>query len=1069
MKIKFILSLCILFAGATLTKATTNTLVPFVITGQIIDAKNEPLIGATILLEGTNTGSITDIDGNYSIEIDDSEKNGRLIFSYVGYENKIVPIEGKNTINVTLEEGQLLTEVVVVGYGTQKKTSVTGAVAQYKNDRIDEAPVSRLDQALQGKMAGVQIQNISSEAGSDPTIRVRGLSSINAGASPLVVVDGHPVPDGLAFINPADVASVEVLKDAASAAIYGSRAASGVILITTKSGKVDKPRYNLKISSGIKSAYKQYDVLTTSEYVKMLFDEAALIATDPSVPAPTIASTATTAERAAYIIENTLMNGQATSWQDEAIRDANVRNIQLSVSGGNKNLKYYISGGYQNDQGMIHNSEYEKFNVRSKIEATLSNRVKLNFNLNPSYNQRENPSTSYIDFVRFPSYIPVRLNDQTAAFVTQNALYADIKSGDFAQARYFNGRVYNGTMPDGSIWTNTSAITPFNTANNTPWSILETRSIKSKDYRMLSSGDVTINLAKGLDFKTLVSAYTTYSNGLDFAQRGSNRAGDVNKGVYTNRLFIDLLNENTINYSKRINKHSFDVLAGFTAQKTTVRNEQVTGLDYPSDNITTLNTALSVDIPNTFNTTNQIGLLSYLSRVIYGYKDKYLLTASFRADGSSYFAPGNKWGYFPSASVGWVASEESFFKTASWLTNLKFRGSYGATGNNRIVDFAFVDLLFNSNYPGGAGNGTAVIGQTPSKTVLSNSDITWERTFSYNGGVDFAILKNAISLSLDVYQSKTDQLLLQQASMAFSGVPLSWNNIGSLQNNGVELELTTQNIRQKDFSWSTSANISHVKNKVLELGSESFLLNQGERTELYMNKVGEPLIQYLGYKTDGVWLSLEEINKAKETLSSSLSNVFVPGGLKLVDVNNDGKLDVNDRTVIGNPYPDFIWGITNNFKYKDVDFSFSFQGVQGGSLINGDANYNETKRYVTAYNSNRWLSPANPGDGKTPYSTAGFNWMLTDYVVEDASYFALRDVLVGYTMPDNLTKRIGMKGLRVYFTAQNLIYSMGSNYRGLNPEARFTTGPYATPLVDGYQRGSFPVNRTYLFGVDLTF
>jgi len=305
--------------------------------------------------------------------------------------------------------------------------------------------------------------------------------------------------------------------------------------------------------------------------------------------------------------------------------------------------------------------------------------------------------------------------------------------------------------------------------------------------------------------------------------------------------------------------------------------------------------------------------------------------------------------------------------------------------------------------------------------------------------------------------------------MAFSGVPLSWNNIGSLQNNGVELELTTQNIRQKDFSWSTSANISHVKNKVLELGSESFLLNQGERTELYMNKVGEPLIQYLGYKTDGVWLSLEEINKAKETLSSSLSNVFVPGGLKLVDVNNDGKLDVNDRTVIGNPYPDFIWGITNNFKYKDVDFSFSFQGVQGGSLINGDANYNETKRYVTAYNSNRWLSPANPGDGKTPYSTAGFNWMLTDYVVEDASYFALRDVLVGYTMPDNLTKRIGMKGLRVYFTAQNLIYSMGSNYRGLNPEARFTTGPYATPLVDGYQRGSFPVNRTYLFGVDLTF
>ena len=1042
--------------------------VAFVITGKVVDEKNEPLVGASIVLEGTTKGAVTDENGQYSLELDNKEKTGVLIFSFVGFDNQTISILERKVIDVILVEGKALNEVVVVGYGTQKKAEVTGAVAQYKNDKIDEAPVSRLDQALQGKLAGVNIQNSSSEAGTDATIRIRGLSSINAGASPLVVVDGHPVPDGLAFVNPADVASVEVLKDAASAAIYGSRGASGVILITTKSGKADKPKYTLKYSKGVKSAYKLYDLLTTSQYTKLLFDEGALRATDPSIPAA-LALQITTPERAAYIIENDIMGGVPTDWQSYAIRDANVQNLQFSVSGGSKTLKYFISSGYQNDQGMMYHSEYEKFNIRSKIEAELSKRVKLTFNLNPSLSKRERPSVNYIDFIRFPTYLPVYLTEATAALVAQNPLYPDVRAGDFNQARYFNGRVYSGLMPDGSTWTNATAITPFATANNTPKSAMETRTINTTDYRVLSSGDLNINLASGLDFKTMVSGYVNYTTGLDFAKRNSNRAGDVNRGVYTNRLFVDLLNENTLNYKKEFKGHSVSILAGATVQKTNIKNEQVTGLDYPSDDITTLNTALSIDQPNTFNTTNQIGLLSYLSRVTYGYKNKYLLSASYRADGSSYFAVGKKWGYFPSISAGWVASEEKILRGVKWLNNLKFRASYGATGNNRIVDFAFVDLLFNANYPGGAGNGTTTIGQVPSATILSNPNITWERTFSYNGGFDLSILKNAITIGFDVYQSKTDQLLLQQAAMAFTGVPLSWNNIGNVQNNGMELELTTNNIKRKNFTWSTSANISQTKNKLVALGAEAQLLNQGERTELYRNKVGDPLIQYFGYKTNGVWLSQAEITESQKTLTSNLSNVFVPGGLKLVDINNDGKLDANDRTVIGNPYPDFTWGITNNFKVFDFDLSFSFQGVKGGSLVNGDPNYNETKRYAPGYNANRWVSPLFPGDGKTPYSTSGFNWMLTDYVIEDASYTALREVLIGYTLPTKLTKKAHLGGLRLYFSAQNLFFQSGSNYRGINPEARFTTGPYATPLVDGYQRGAFPINKTYLFGVDVSF
>jgi TonB-dependent starch-binding outer membrane protein SusC len=1071
------LLLVVLFSGFTgkthtavsdIKSVIVDNNMAFIITGTVLDENNEPLVGASVVLEGTTKGTLTDENGKYTLELDSKDKTGVLIISFVGYEKQTLPILERTVIDVVLVEGKALNEVVVVGYGTQKKLEVTGAVAQYKNERIDEAPVSRLDQALQGKLAGVNIQNTSSEAGTDATIRIRGLSSINAGASPLVVVDGHPVPDGLAFVNPADVASVEVLKDAASAAIYGSRGASGVILITTKSGKSEKPKYSLKLSSGIKSAYKLYDVLTTSEYTKLLFSEATLRAADPSVTTAT-ALQITTAERAAYIVENDIMGGVATDWQQQAIRDANVKNLQFSVSGGSKSLKYFISSGYQNDQGMMYHSEYEKFNIRGKIEVQLSKRVKLNLNINPSFNKRERPSVNYIDFIRFPTYLPVYLTDATAALVAQNPLYPDVKAGDFNQARFFNGRVYSGTMPDGSIWTNTTAITPFATANNTPKSVMETRTITSNDYRVLSSADLNINIASGLDFKTTASTYVNLTTGLDFAKRSSNRAGDVNKGVYNNRLFIDLLNENTLTYNKLIKDHSISLLVGATVQKTNIKNEQTTGLDYPSDNITTLNTALTIDQANTFNNTNQIGLLSYLGRVNYGYKSKYLLSASYRADGSSYFAPGNKWGYFPSVSVGWVASEEKILRGVKWLNNLKFRGSYGATGNNRIVDFAFVDLLYNANYPGGTGTGTTTIGQVPSSAILSNPNITWERTFSYNGGVDISLFKNAISIAFDMYQSKTDQLLLQQATLGFTGVPLTWNNIGSIQNDGVELELTTNNLKRKNFTWSTSANISQVKNKVIELGAEAQLLNQGERTELYLNKVGGSLIQYYGYKTDGVWLSQAQIDESKTKLTSNLSNVFVPGGLKLVDINNDGKLDANDRTVIGSPYPDFTWGVTNTFKIFDFDLSFSFQGVQGGSLVNGDPNYNETKRYAPAYNTNRWVSPANPGDGKTPYSTSGFNWMLTDYVIEDASYTSLREVLVGYTLPTNWTKKVKLGSLRFYFTAQNLFFQSGSNYRGINPEARFQTGPYATPLVDGYQRGAFPINKNYLFGIDLNF
>ncbi len=1041
------------------------------ITGKVINQNgNDPLLGVNVLAENQKGGTATKADGTYSITVD--SKATVLIFSYVGYNAQTIAISGRINIDVIMVPAAALgEEVVVVGYGTQKRSSVTGAISKYANEQLDETPNARLDQALQGKIAGVAIQNISSEAGSDPKIQIRGLTSINQAAGPLVVVDGHPSIDGLAFVNMADVQSVEVLKDAASAAIYGSRGSGGVIIITTKSGKANKTKFGFKLSTGVKKSYELYPMMTTTEYTNMLFYEADLKRMDPSITPPTTNQVATTAERGAYIIENQLRGGASTNWQDEAIRNATTRNIQLNMSGGNSGVKYYISGGYQDDQGMMYHSEYKRYNVKAKIDAQITKKVKFTFNVNPSYIKRERPSVNYIDFVRFQSYLPVHLDEALAAYVRLDPQWADVKAGDYAQARYFNGRVYSGLMPDGNNWVNTLTVTPFNTANNTPKSVMETRTITSHDYRVLSQGDLNINIMPGLDFKSLASVYVNYQTALDFTKSNSNRAGDINRGQYNNKLLVDLLNENTLTYIKRIKEHSFNVLAGFTVQKTSLTTEQAVGLDYPSDNITTLNNALIKDQANTFNEKYKSALVSYLGRLQYAFKDRYLLSASMRADGSSNFGPGNKWGYFPSASIGWVATKEKFLENVKWMNNLKIRGSYGLTGNNKTnANWAWTDLLYAANYITGQGTGASGSGYIPSRGFLSNPDITWERTKQFNAGLDITLFNNLISITADYYQTRTEKLLLQQNIMATTGVPTTFNNIGSMKNNGFELELTTNNIRKRDFRWSTTANFAHTRNSITELGGEAFFLNQGERTELYRNKVGDPLIQFFGYKTDGVWLSQADINAAQAAgLTSNLANVFAPGGLKLVDVNGDKVIDANDRTAIGNPFPDFTWGVTNNLKYKAFDLMFMFQGVQGGSLINGDANYNETKRYNKNYNQNRWVSPMFPGDGQTPYSTVGFNWMLTDYVVEDASYYALREILLGYTLPEKLVKKARVSSLRIYFSAQNMFFHTASGYRGINPEARMTSGNYNTPLVDGYQRGGFPIAKTYLLGLDLNF
>jgi len=1074
-RIQSMLLLILLFACSSIIAQKT-------VTGKVTNKETgEPLQGVSVLGDKSSGGTVTKEDGTFSIKLKSGATN--LIFSYVGFGSLSQQIKDQTTFNVAMISAPIdNNEVVVIGYGTQKKSSITGAVAKYKNERLDEIPVPRLDQALQGKMAGVVVQNTSQLAGEAPKISIRGISSINAGASPLVVVDGQPVPDGLAFVNPADVESVEVLKDAASAAIYGSRGGSGVILITTKSGKVDKPKYNVKYSLGQKRDYRRYDIMSSTEYVTLLFNEGKLRSQDSAAytlgftPAQLLAfsnnrgNITTDGERAEYVVEKDMLGGQGTDWQSESLRPGLFQNIQMSASGGKKDVQYYLSGGYQRDEGMMFKSDFQRYSLRTKVDIKLSDRVKISMNLNPSYSRRITPSENFTNFYRFPGFLPVYHNALTASAVNTVSQWAGVRAGDFAHPRQFSSVIYSGIMPDGTMWAPGVANSPFGSAQNNPKSSVLGNDTYVNEYRLQGSFDLNVNILPGLDFKSLASVYINATNGLNFTNRGATSEGSVNRGIYSNSNLVDLLTENTFTYKKVINKHTINVLAGFTAQRTNTNVDRTTGLDYPNDNIRTLNNATLLDLTGTFGTRNQIGLVSYLGRINYEYNNKYLLSVSFRTDGSSYFGPGNKWGSFPSISAGWIASQENFLRDINWLSRLKFRASYGATGNNRIADFSYLDLLSQGNYSFGAGTGTNTTGLVTSPTNIANPSITWERTFQSNFGVDISVLKNRINLSVDVYQSKTERLLLLQSVQAIAGVPQYFNNIGSLQNNGFEIELSTVNIQKKDFKWTTSFNLSSNRNKILELGKEAFLLNQGERTEVYQNKVGDPLIQFLGFKTDGVWKSQQEIIDARaKGLTSTLSNVFIPGGLKIVDVNGDNRLDNNDRTIIGNPYADFNWGMTNTVNYKSFDFSFTFQGIQGGDIINGDPNYNESKRKIRIYNDNRWVSPMFPGDGRTPYSTVGFNWMLTDYVVEDGSYISLREVNLGYRLPNSVAKAIKLSSLRVYFAAQNLFFQSAKNFRGLNPEGRFSSGPYASSLLDGYQRGSFPVQRTFVFGIDINF
>jgi TonB-linked SusC/RagA family outer membrane protein len=1046
-KLKHLLPTALLFLACWMAGAQTRT-----VKGTVTDVQG-PMPGVSVMVKGSSAGASTDLDGAFSLPV--ADKDAVLVFSFIGYRTLEIPLAGQTTLSVFMEtDATLLDDAVVVGYGTQAKSHLTGSISKIGGENLIDTPVSDVTTALQGQIAGLSINNNTSEVGVAPAIRVRGTGSISADSSPLVIVDGFPDPQGLSNVNASYIKSIEVLKDAASAAIYGSRAANGVIMITTKSGDAEKPVYSVKAYQGVKYAYKLHDMITATDYLRLQeFEESV-----GGIPVKA-------QDRAAAWIEK---NIGATDWQREGLRNvASITNVQFSVSGGRKGLKYYTSAFYTRDQGIMLQNQVDKIGFRTRMDVDLSRHFRFGYNLSGSYQKASRPRNNFIDFYRTPSFLPVMHNDWTTAFTGGYT--------GFARGSHFNN-IYtptNGEDEYGNpIWDGgSSGVNPFNSANNNPKSVMANTERWSESFSGTANvyGEVTI--VKGLTFRSSNGVVVRFAPSYNYANINALKDGNPSEASYFSNLYVDLLTENTLNYNLNKGRHKLDLLAGFTYEKTRVQRVAMTATGFPTDDIHTLNAATVFSLAESGNG-NTAGtgtfrypdklLQSWLARATYSFADRYLFSASIRLDRSSLFQGKNKNAWFPSVSAGWRISEEPWMQHVSWLSNLKLRASYGVTGNNNIQYSSALEVLNGANYALGKGNGSLVTGAANTSGTLANPDITWEQTDEFNGGLDVGFLQGRIALTVDAYYSVTRALLFAQSTQSFTGFNYFWNNIGRVRNAGVEIQLSTVNFDRKHFKWMTDINVSLNRNKLLELGGERQQITPGERNETYIALVGQPLIQYYGYKTDGVWNSVEEINANPHSTSD------VPGGLRLVDSNNDGFITEDDRVPLGNPYPAFSYGMTNTFNIGKFDISFLIQGVQGITVFNGDVYYNETHKYNAAYLKDRWVSPQHPGNGKVPFGKNGFDIMYTDYPLQNGSYVCLRNATVGFSLNKKDLKN-HLKGLRIYVSGNNLLYIWSKDYKGINPESRFTSGNYSSPMISGYQRGGFPLTSTVTFGFDIKF
>lgn len=982
------------------------------ITGQVTSSEDgTSLPGVNVIVKGTSVGTITDVDGNYKLDVPD--ENSVLVFSSVGYVSEEVNVGSHTVIDLIMSPDiTALQEIVVVGYGTVKKSDLTGSVAQVKSEDIAAYPAVGMLQSLQGRAAGVQIQQNNGEPGGTFKVRVRGATSINSSSDPLYVVDGFP---GAVLPAPEDIESIEVLKDASATAIYGSRGSNGVIMVTTKQGRTGKPKIELNTSFSSQKEISRLDLLNKDQYID-LYEEV-------------------TGGPVGGII------GPGTDWQDEIFQKGQIQNYQLSFSGGTDNVDYYISGVYYDQKGVVINSNYKRFSITSNLNIKASEKLTFGLNL----------------LVRRSNKDGVRTQEGSGG------LYGGVVAGAFTT---------EPTLPVYDDDGNYSISTSGDPSDNAVAIALERKDEAVNDmlqvnaygeYAILKDLKFRINLGTNINNRRAGLYYPTT------LMAGANTGGDATIDA---SKFTSLLNENYLTYSKNFGVNDITAMVGYSYQSTHSEWWRTGGQSFLTDagywwglNGSSVYKAPGSDLTET-------ALSSFYGRINYKLLDRYIITVNGRYDGSSRFAKNNKWAFFPSGAVAWNIANEAFMENAKTVSQLKLRASYGVTGSQSIAayqslaQFGFVHSIQNSS-----------VVNAVRPTSVANDNLTWESTTQTDLGIEFGLYKQRIVLVADFYNKTTDDLLFSQPLPQYTGFPSMLKNIGKVQNKGIELTLSTVNF-DNDFKWTTDLNFSKNHNEILELPDGNDirrLVMPGHMVGISATSIlreGESVGTFYGYVYDGIY-------QEGETILPGNFDQFA-GGEKMKDINGrdangnltgepDGQITADDRTIIGNPHPDFTWGFNNNFAYKGFDLNIFFLGSHGNDLYSFTLMEMETMRGIsnsTTEALKRWTPTNTNTDVPAANITRGYH--SSSRWVFDGSFVRLRNIVLGYTLPQTISNSAGLGSVRFYISGQNLLTF--TNYRGYDPEVNWNTNSRDRGNLNlGLDYGSYPNAKSFTVGLNLTF
>lgn len=1056
--------------------------------GLVKDGNGEPLIGVNVVVKGEATGTITNFEGNFTIQVPDLKAT--LLFSYVGYETREFTLDGQQTLSVIMKENnRQLEEVLVIGFGTQKKRDVSTSIASISSDQLKGRQVSGFDQAIAGKLAGVRVAATNASPGAGQNLTIRGIGSISASSSPLYVVDGMPLADSfnknenpLNFLSPADIESIEVLKDASASSIYGARASNGVVLITTKRGKSGKPMVSLNVSKGIQTILRKVEVLNRDEFVQYISDSRAqsYVLQDPNLwddsrrswkwsddTATRLANLSASPQNGKgynlnaadgwkqkrwYTLNDFISNNTTDfDWQDAITQTGSVDDYQFAVNGGSEASTYAISANYFNQEGIVKKSGYERFSMRANLDFNVNNWLKLGMNVAPSYEIFDKLTESNVG------------NGMTGIIASSIALppiWTPFKADGSPVINF-------GTYNDGPYNYDLSGEFP-----NPFLLLLETS--KGKVYKTIASIFAEAEIMKSLkfrsefhaDYNSRIGEYfrPAYSEALSNTNVFSIGSDDRQSRLYWNTQHV-------LTYTKQLQNHSLSGMLGVQAEKNEWHNSYMRKRYFVSNEISTLNGGSDIEkVGDVYSFKGASTMMGVFGRFMYNYEGKYYLSASIRRDASSKFGADKKWGTFPSLSAAWRISDEAFMENLkSVVSDWKIRGGWGKVGNSSISDYLAFSLIKQAGMYQFGGSDRSVVFDGN----ISNSSLGWETTSDLNIGTDLQLFDGRIGLEIDAFKRTTDNMLFTVPTMLHTGFSSQQQNIAKMENKGLEFTIRTLNIKTTDFSWSTDLNISFVRNKVLDLGPERNPLwgSTGNPVDS-RSDIGKPISNHWGYVSLGVYQDWEDVKNSPLMLSGNNQwERSIPGDAKYADLNGDGVIDANDKTVIGNPQPDFVWGMTNTFRYKNLDFAFQLNGVQGGDInlrmfrrnvFGGNLGQNNVPKF---YFDNYWRPDRTDAMYEAPSRK---NWSrifdTSSKNIEDGTYVNISNIVIGYTLSKPLLNKLMISNLRVFASAQNL--HMFTNYHGFNPESNTFGNESKTQGADD---GGYPLARTLTVGMNFSF